>query len=202
MSCCVAWCNVMRCGVMWCSMMLCNVAWYMWCNVACDMMWCDVMWYDVMSCDVSGSTHFEVLLRQISWNYIYISVLLVLHNRQYGTVDVQSRRTVTLQSAVTMFIALYHIMRMITVFIRLYFDQINFSPQNCHTSCLYILILSYCICTNTPPALHSLSYIRGKRHSSVKGHTFRCSFLTTMNQKSVSKIMRKYNYMLYDIFFK
>ena len=119
--------------------------------------------------------------------------------------DIQRRRIVTLQSAVKMFIALYHIMQIMKVFIRLHFDQINFSPQNCHSSYSFKLHFNI-ILPPTYVQIHRLllcifSAIYEKLLSSVKGHTFQCTFLTSINQKTVSEIMRMYNYMLYVIFF-
>ena len=126
--------------MVWCDAVWCYVMWHDICGVMWHVIWCGVMWRCMMSCHVMWVVlHILKCSLDRSLETIYISVLLVLHNRQYGTVDVQSRRTVTLQSAVKMFIALYDIMRMITVFIRLYFDQINFSPQNCHTSYVFKL---------------------------------------------------------------
>ena len=120
--------------------------------------------------------------------------------------DIKRRRIVTLQSAVKMFVALYHIMQIMNVFIRLYFDQINFSPQNCHSSYFFKLHFNI-ILPSTYVQIHHLllcilSAIHEKLFSSVKGHTFHCTFLTSMNQKTVSEIMRMYNYMLYVIFSK
>jgi hypothetical protein len=101
---------------MW-SVLMCDV-------MGCGLMRCDVMWVvlHLLKCSLD------------TWDDTrYSSALWVLQNRHYGTVDLLCRRIVMLQSAVKVFITLYQILRLMNVFIRLYFDQINFSPQNSHT---------------------------------------------------------------------
>jgi hypothetical protein len=136
----------------------------------------------------------------------YSGVLWVLQNRRYGTVDLLCTRTVTLQSVVKIFITLYQILRLINVFIKLYFNQIHFCPQTSHTSYSFklhfniIFLLKYIY--NNCYAFYQLHMWETLFFFSARTHNSMDIFDQHESAVTVSKILHKYNYMLYNILFK
>jgi len=90
------------------------------------------------------------------------------------------------QAVFKIFIVFYEILWLMEVFIRLYFDQINFSPHNCHTSYFFNLhfniiplvqIYSHCSAFSQIHNWKNFIFLLWKnKHSNLR-------FLTCMIQK-------------------